>query len=310
MKARRLVLLAGLLAGCGAGTTASTTTVTTAAAAPAVAATPPDPATSEPIETEVQPGAPIESTLAAFAPDPVPRAESDRVRALLRSRMHGTVTVIGGVPGDDPGVLATVLIHPVASEEEGEEEEPLGDCETTRLVRVVADANGSLRVVGELHGVCPRASGEDVRQGDVDGDGRLELVFTSRIVRYTSSDSRSGAGAEAGSLHRVVITDTALRPQAEWVRDESYEDTEGGEPDPRGVTRATLTENAQGHRDLVLDTRHVSAFCTASDPWSLSENDDENDDEDDEEEADDGCYPEDTREVRRYDATADRWVAE
>ncbi len=211
---------------------------------------------------------------------------------MLRSRFHGEVTVLGGVPGDDRGVLATVRLP---EPENQSEDDVTGDCERTRLERVITDAAGTTRVDGELLAVCPGAEGATVEQGDVDGDGRLELVFVSPIVLYTTSESRSGPGAVAGTVRRAVITDTSLRPQAELVLSERLEDTEGAD-EPSTFTRVTLTdEDGDGRRDLQLDVRRVSSYCDADDPWSLTEDDEAE------------CYPEDSRTTRAYDAAADEW---
>jgi len=170
-------------------------------------------------------------------------------------------------------------------------------CRSRRLIRIVGDpffSSASLRIDGEVAGVCSADDIAKARQGDVDADGALELLFLTRVIEYTTMGSRSGPGVPEHIVERATITASTLEEQARFVTESRHEDTEGMEPAPTEVTRFSFTDDDGDHRpDLVLETRTVGGACEATDIWAVTE--------------EDYCDLEEDRVVRRYIPDSDTW---
>ncbi|MCB9662389.1 MAG: hypothetical protein H6726_32420 [Sandaracinaceae bacterium] len=237
-----------------------------------------------------------------WQPARVPAALARQVQTLLRQRVRGaTVRVLGPALPPASGIYATVLYPPEASEDDDPDyADYRGDCERTRLVRVVGGAaggDGALRVEGEVEAVCADSPPTNVFVADYDGDGQQELRVNVSIDMFTDAGSRSGPGMPSGSMSISVFLTGELRTQGTASTSESWEDTEGGEPDRTEEAEVVFIASAtEGRLDMVQRGLSWGAFCEADGPDDLSEQEVEM------------CDYQRIERVHRYDAAEDRWV--
>lgn len=232
-----------------------------------------------------------------FAPEPVDDARQNAIATEFAE--SGALRVIGRLPGGDDAVLASI-IRPRGVFDSGcpDCDEHASDCTRTHVIRIVGDGTAAspLRIDGELRAVCPAADLSNVEIADFDGDAEMELRFVSRIPLMTLGMSRTGPGVSAGVAVRAVYATMELRPQAEFMLSERYEQTGESEPNERSEASVRYEDvNEDGFIDLVVDRFYASHDCEADDITQLTP------------EADPACAPHAVHGVHYYRQTADAW---